>query len=291
MKPVNLFQYLKKHKKIYTNINTVRTWNAFGDQILKVNKSLTSAITLAQYMAVRKALIDAGYKLNSIKTFTDKLKALMRAAGRDGYKVSPDIHLMTTQAEDSHAIYLSMTEIRKIANLKLLDETLEIIRDRFIIGCLTGLRISDYMRFNMQHVIGNNIEITTTKTGTRVVIPIHPILRKILNKYNKKEVAPPCNWYFNKMLPLIGAKAHINDIVVIESSYKGALVQETFLKHELISSHTARRSAATNMYLAGIPTFRIMLITGHKTEAAFFKYIRVSKQDNATELSKHPFFS
>jgi hypothetical protein len=34
-----------------------------------------------------------------------------------------------------------------------------------------------------------------------------------------------------------------------------------------------------------------MLLTGHKTEEAFFKYIRIGKEENARELSEHPFFS
>jgi hypothetical protein len=35
---------------------------------------------------------------------------------------------------------------------------------------------------------------------------------------------------------------------------------------------------------------RIMLITGHKTEQAFFRYIRVEKKENAKALSELPFF-
>lgn len=62
-------------------------------------------------------------------------------------------------------------------------------------------------------------------------------------------------------------------------------------KWQVISSHTARRSFATNAYLAGIPVFRIMLITGHKTEESFFRYIRIGKAENARELAQHPFFA
>jgi hypothetical protein len=66
--------------------------------------------------------------------------------------------------------------------------------------------------------------------------------------------------------------------------------RKNHLKWQLVSSHTARRSGATNMYLAKIPTFRIMLITGHKTEQAFFKYIRITSEENAVILANHPFF-
>jgi hypothetical protein len=61
-------------------------------------------------------------------------------------------------------------------------------------------------------------------------------------------------------------------------------------KWEAVSSHTARRSAATNMFKAGIPSISIMKITGHKTETQFIKYIKVSKEENAEMLMDNPFF-
>lgn len=61
-------------------------------------------------------------------------------------------------------------------------------------------------------------------------------------------------------------------------------------KWEAVSSHTARRSAATNMFKAGISSISIMKITGHKTETQFMKYIKVSKEDNAEMLMDNPFF-
>ena len=56
---------------------------------------------------------------------------------------------------------------------------------------------------------------------------------------------------------------------------------------DLVSSHTARRSFATNYYLQGFPTIDLMKITGHRTERSFLKYIRVSKLDTAKRLSAH----
>ena len=56
---------------------------------------------------------------------------------------------------------------------------------------------------------------------------------------------------------------------------------------QCVSSHAARRNFATNLYLDGYPTLEIMKITGHKTEKAFMRYIRVSKLDAAKKLSAH----
>jgi integrase len=56
---------------------------------------------------------------------------------------------------------------------------------------------------------------------------------------------------------------------------------------ERVSSHTARRTFATNYYLLGFPTVDLMNITGHKTEKSFLKYIRATKLDTAKRPSKH----
>jgi integrase len=78
--------------------------------------------------------------------------------------------------------------------------------------------------------------------------------------------------------------------VLYERTDGTKVVRKRMKKYALVSSHTARRSGATNMYLAGIPVARIMLLTGHKTEQAFFKYIPIGKQENAKTLLEHNFF-
>jgi integrase len=73
---------------------------------------------------------------------------------------------------------------------------------------------------------------------------------------------------------------------------KGGLRETRVLeKWELVTTHTARRSFATNAFLAGVPTISIMKITGHKSESVFMKYIKVSTEQNALLLLQHPHFS
>ena len=67
----------------------------------------------------------------------------------------------------------------------------------------------------------------------------------------------------------------------------GQTIAKTCPKHELVTTHTARRSFATNQYLAGFPTISIMNITGHRTEKAFMKYIKVTPRQHAEALKKH----
>jgi len=57
-------------------------------------------------------------------------------------------------------------------------------------------------------------------------------------------------------------------------------------KYELVTSHTARRSFATNLYRRGIPSTQLMLLTGHRSESSFLRYIKVSREDNARDVAK-----
>ena len=72
---------------------------------------------------------------------------------------------------------------------------------------------------------------------------------------------------------------------------KGMTTIKQVSKHKLITTHTARRTAATLMYLADIPTIDIMKITGHKTEKQLLDYIKVSKVETAKRLSINPYFT
>ncbi|MEI6696607.1 MAG: hypothetical protein WCO13_11115 [Bacteroidota bacterium] len=63
-----------------------------------------------------------------------------------------------------------------------------------------------------------------------------------------------------------------------------------FLKHQLVSTHTAQLSFAINAVKSGIPSISIMQITDHRFEKSFLKYIKITAEENAILLSKHPFF-
>ena len=71
----------------------------------------------------------------------------------------------------------------------------------------------------------------------------------------------------------------------------GKRVSSVVKKYQLITNHTARRSFATNLYLAKVPTLAIMKMTGHKTEKSFLKYIRVTSEENAINIAQHPYFA
>jgi integrase len=116
------------------------------------------------------------------------------------------------------------------------------------------------------------------------------MIKEILRKYSGDLPSIISNQKMNKYLKEIGNRAGLKQTVTISITKGGMRMDRNYKKFELITVHTARRSFATNMFLAGITTISIMKITGHKTEKSFLKYIRISQEDNALKLAEHPFF-
>lgn len=165
---------------------------------------------------------------------------------------------------------------------------LERARGLFLIGCYTGLRVSDFSRLSAAH-IGRHITIKTHKTGTPVIIPVHPVVRSIIDSgFDLTDTIS--DQKLNEQIKELCRLAGITGEILINKNEGGKNVERIFPKYKLVSSHTARRSFATNAYKAGVPTIAIMKITGHTKESTFLKYIKVSAQENAEMLSHHPFF-
>lgn len=230
-----------------------------------------------------------GLMINSICTIKQQLNTVLSRAKAEGYTVNDGFFRVEVRVEDPCAVYLNNEELLEINAVKLSKEAAA-VRDIFLIGCYTALRISDLKNLSTKNIVGSNIDIKTIKTGARVIIPIHPVVKEILDRNGGQFPRMKSEQAFNMALKRICKKSGITSEVLYERTIGTKVVRKRMKKYELVASHTARRSAATNMYLAGVPAARIMLITGHTTEQTFFKYIRIGKEENARTLAESDFF-
>lgn len=253
------------------------------------------------------------YSLNTFGTAIKHIKVWMNEAEDEiHHGITGHLHpKFICSSETADAVYLSVDELMKIHQLEISWETIldtfpkiehrninrkvtamKLARDRFLIGAFTGLRVSDFIRITEANIKDNFIRIKPVKgayISDDVVIPIHPVIRDIITSgfdfsvkaYDQK---------INKQIKDIGMMAGLNEPVFITRTTGGKKETTMFKKYQVITTHTARRSAATNMYKAGIPTLAIMKITGHRTENSFLKYIKISQEENAAMLGSHPYF-
>jgi hypothetical protein len=191
-------------------------------------------------------------------------------------------------SEKSDSIYLDQKEVNELANLDLSNnKRLEAVRDLFLIGCYTGLRYSDFSQLTPEHISDGFIEITQAKTEKAVVIPIDERIESIISKYEGR--LPPAisnqktNDYLKEIGPMIPSLQSKTSSTITKGGVK---LTRTFERWELLTTHTARRSFATNEFLAGTPILEIMAITGHRTESAFLSYIKLTQRDHAINMKR-----
>lgn len=195
-------------------------------------------------------------------------------------------------SEITKNIYLDESELMKLHKLDLSTSSRYAhVRDWFLIGAYTGLRFSDLQHLSSDNIVGDNIEIKTVKTDTLVVIPLHHIVKEILTKYKQGLPKIISNQKFNDYIKDVVKMAEITEDILIEEIKGSTKTRRTEKKYNLVSAHTARRSFATNAFLAGVPTIQIMKMTGHSTEKSFLLYIKISEKENAQKLQSHPFFN
>jgi integrase len=235
-----------------------------------------------------------GYSVNTVDKHLGSLKYFMAKSLSE--KLHSNREFMESSfagfSEESHAIYLTLDEIEKIWKHKIIDKRMELSRDCYITLCETAVRISDYKQISVgvRIIDGKKFfDIHQTKTGGRVVIPLTKRMEAILDRYNGKlpyihEV------YVNKFIKTIAFQCGLTETITWPAMKKGLKYKASAPKYKLITCHTGRRSAATNMVKAGIPIAYIMKLTGHKTEKTFWKYVRITEEEVALELSKHAYF-
>ncbi|MBI5371368.1 MAG: site-specific integrase [Sphingobacteriales bacterium] len=235
------------------------------------------------YLTAAPVLLSA----NTVGSNIQRIKAVLAEATEKGVNSNRAYKskYFVKQEEAVDTIYLDEGELKEMRALDLSkNPRLENVRNQFLIGCYTGLRFSDFSILKPENIKDGFIRITQTKTGKPVIIPVHSIVKGILQKYNglPRSIS---NVKLNAYLKELGQLMPSLKKTETKTTTKGGVkVAKTLEKWELLTTHTARRSFATNEYKAGTPSITIMAITGHKTEKSFLKYIRVTTDEHARIL-------
>jgi len=127
------------------------------------------------------------------------------------------------------------------------------------------------------------------KSDQKVIIPLHPVVLAILKKRNGIPPAAISNQKMNKYIKEVGKLAELNELVTVSKTRAGQKEVRTLPKYSLITVHTARRSFATNLYLAGMDTLTIKKMTGHHTGKSFLITFVSVKRRTPSEPHFTPF--
>ena len=255
-------------------------------------------------------LKEKNYSINSIGKCIKELKTILRAAESEGYEVNPkykDKKFKGTRIEVD-SIYLTRDDLSKImsADISKLSQGYDLARDIFMVGVWTAQRVSDYNNLSRENIkqhripkiIDNKlvykefqtVEIRQKKTGSKVSVPVNSELKSILERYDY-QLPHLEDQVLNRYMKEICKLAGLDDIVEIQTTKGGKAVKEFKQKWELVHSHTARRTGATLMYLAGMDYYDIMRITGHTSPTMLKKYIKADSIEVADKITdKYSYF-
>lgn len=308
---------IKNGAENYT-LNTCKVWSNFLGILTRFIQ-----IYPFTWKDINKALADRfvsfmeknGYMVTSINKYIICFKAMIQNA------MDQELHnnLIALRAfskkkiqetDKAKEIYLTKAELQALYEMPL-EGLKDKVRDVFLVGCYTCQRFSDYARLEKENFTKTAkgtkvVRIVQEKTGNDVVIPIlndnllhiaekygydiPKVNDVILNRYIKqilKELSSTVPSLARKERTLLTMKEREKEkqgLVSFERDNKGYVIKP---RYELVSSHTARRSGITNLYLSGnFDTYQMMSISGHRDEKTFYEYIKLSSDEVADSIAK-----
>ncbi len=296
--------------------NTIKAWSSFRKMFEEFYTALSvmgkkptwANLSGDTYIEFVSYLEECEYMHSTINKYIITFKALINMAAEDDLhsNLTPlkKFHKIKVKDEEQAArIYLTDNEIDALYKMQLEDGSLRCyVRDIFLCGAYTGQRISDYNNLTADNFRKSEskgydvVSLTQKKTANKVVVPVlNSNLLSIVEKYKynpprvhdvilNREIKSILK-ELSKTVPSLAVK--IPTVLTLkekDAEQKGTVTferdsncQVVKARYDLVSSHTARRSCVTNLYLSNkYSVAEIMSISGHKTEKAFREYIRCS---------------
>ncbi len=124
------------------------------------------------------------------------------------------------------------------------------------------------------------------KNEKRQIIPSHPFVKKNISK--KRNIT---NQKFNVYIKELCKLANIKQPYTVEKTKGGKRVKITKPKYKWVSAHTARRSFATNFYLAHNDLQATSKFMGHSSITTTENYLKNSIDEIALKYKNSEFFS
>ena len=246
------------------------------------------------------------YRINTIGKIINLFKTMLACAEEDGYPVNQAFRYKSFKCQRVmvDTIYLTRDDLKAMMKVDLskMDPCYEKARDIFMIGVWTAQRVSDYDHLSKDNITKQivrrtekdgtitereirTITLIQQKTGKRVIIPCCKELCNILDKY-PAELPSLWEQKLNKYIKTIGQMAKLTTPIHTTTTKGGNLVREVTPKYQLITSHTARRTGATLMYLSGMDVYDICKITGHSDIQTLMRYIRANELETFKKISE-----
>lgn len=281
--------------KIGVSKGTIKNYHLFKGIFENYQKHLKKQI---RFKDINKAFTDSfktwllndkGYTVNYTGKQFEFIKTVCIDAQKNDIDVTP--HSVTLksfreQDKDRFIHTLSFDELDKIQNTEMPSDHLKEVKKWILIGCNIGQRGGDLLSITPQNIRlnakGLYIDLIQQKTSKKVTIGVVQdyVVDILLNDFPKPVSLNKINKHIAKVCEIAKIDQKVKGYIIDPTTRKRTLVN--LPKFNFITSHSFRRSFATNFYKM-MPTPVLIGITGHSTEQMFLKYInqRSDKDANA----------
>lgn len=238
------------------------------------------------------------YSDNTVHKYISHFKNIVAQAYKEEYHNNDKFNIeiktdLRVGRHSSDAIALTIDEVFILKDLEL-PSALAQVRDIFLVGCFTGLRISDWHKIDKSKIIqykGNDVlKIFTTKSKKVQYLPIMPVLASILEKYDYK-LPKFFDQKINERIKECAKIAGFDTVETYRRIEQGKHVEYKEKRYNRISAHTTRRTFATILRSFDMPASKAKLLTGHSSEKMFSVYDKTSELNEIAKLSENQFFS
>ncbi len=271
-------------KKYVSTINFIKDFQQYSNYNLSFNN-----IDLNFYEKFRDYAFNERNTLNNyFGRLIAGIKTFMNWAYERNYHENLEFKKFKTIHNTIEVIYLTMDELMALYNYKFDSNRLEHVRDFYCMGAFTGLRFSDLSQLKPSNIYPDEIRLSIQKTKSiGHVTPLNNFSKAILKKYAGTiyEPIPSISGQkFNKYIKECCKKVGI-DTPVNTTRYIGQRrVDKVQPKHELITSHTAKKTFITNSLILGMKEMVVRNITGNIDEKSFKRYVEIAEDFKKQEM-------
>lgn len=270
---VYLFDYVNQCARKWDGSRKSSTIRIYLSQLGKL-KGFTPNILLSQIdnnflYAYQSYLLNLGNSKNTVWSSFKFLRTILNdAIKEDLLNRSPFKRFTMPKYEDPNKTYLLPDEVKRIDKFcqdKKCPPELFFVGTWFLIGCNTGMRLSDQKAFDKKkNIHGDRLVIKTAKTGEMVGLPISTALKKLFERIDYKPMHYTGEAY-NRLLKLVIMGAGID---------------------KRVSTHTGRHTAAMTFANSGVSQEVTGKILGHTDMRSTRTYYKISNQRIDDELKK-----
>ncbi len=233
-------------------------------------------------------LVTKGHEYNYLPVIIRRLKAFMNWSLKHKYHNNTDFKNFSVPEKEGSIIHLTFDELQLFINFQFESKKYQKVRDFYCFGCLTGARYSDLKRLTKDNIADGKLKFTTQKTNIDITIPIFPGLTTIIDRYpDQHKLLPKCSEQkINKYIKEACELADIKTPTEHKTFLRNETIKEFKPKHELIGTHTGRKTFVCLAHAKGVDIKTIMDITGIKNQSTLKRYLDVSIDTKRENLNR-----